>query len=263
MQCTEKGDGSLFSRSPFVEKRLPSPLSTAGEQEEQRLLRVEPILRLVEDDRGRTVHHLVRHLVAAVSGQAVHEQGVGSGVRHQRRIRPGKAGRRHAAAPSPTPGPWTSTRPCRPHRRSSRLPPDPTAPRGARRNGPRARLRDRPTRGARTRVARPHGPSTPRASTRGRARWPRCCHRRRTPGCGRPATPRFGKRQRVGQGLARMLFVGERVDDVQARRRAGEPHELRLLERADDDGRHPALEVVRHVFDRLARSRAARPEAAR
>ena len=49
-----------------------------------------------------------------------------------------------------------------------------------------------------------------------------------------------------------MLLVGQRVDDVQARRRGGELLEHVLRERADDDGVDPALEVARDVGHRLA-----------
>ena len=43
---------------------------------ENALLRVEAVLGLVEDHRLRTVHDLVRHLLAAMGGQAMHEDGI-------------------------------------------------------------------------------------------------------------------------------------------------------------------------------------------
>jgi hypothetical protein len=49
-----------------------------------------------------------------------------------------------------------------------------------------------------------------------------------------------------------VLFVGERVDDVQAARGAGERLDLRLPERPDDERGNPALEVARNVLQRLA-----------
>ncbi len=62
----------------------------------------------------------------------------------------------------------------------------------------------------------------------------------------------FGQRQAVGQRLAGMLFVGQRVDDAQPRRGVGESLETRLRERADDRSGDPALEVAGDVGDGLA-----------
>ena len=59
-------------------------------------------------------------------------------------------------------------------------------------------------------------------------------------------------RQAVGQRLTRVFFVGERVDDPQPRRGGGERFEARLRVGADHRAVHPALEVARHVLDRLA-----------
>ena len=60
------------------------------------------------------------------------------------------------------------------------------------------------------------------------------------------------QREQVGHGLARVLFVGQRVDHVQTRRGGGELLEDLLRERADDNRIHPALEVARDVGRRLA-----------
>ena len=49
-----------------------------------------------------------------------------------------------------------------------------------------------------------------------------------------------------------MLFVGQRVDDAQPRRRVGEGFEPCLREGADHGAVHPALEVAGDVVDRLA-----------
>ena len=49
-----------------------------------------------------------------------------------------------------------------------------------------------------------------------------------------------------------MLFVGERVDDAQTRSGGGEGFEPRLGIGADHGAMHPALEIARHVLDRLA-----------
>src|SRR5512145_30649 len=47
----------------------------AEELEDDRLLRVQPVLRLVERDRPRAVEHGVGDLLPAVRGQAVHDEG--------------------------------------------------------------------------------------------------------------------------------------------------------------------------------------------
>jgi hypothetical protein len=47
---------------------------------------VEPVLRLVEDDRLRAVHHRVRDFLVPVRGQAVHEKRVGLGAGHELRV---------------------------------------------------------------------------------------------------------------------------------------------------------------------------------
>src|SRR5213592_2573664 len=60
--------------------RLPAPpsrvtlLAHAGEPAHDRLLHVEAILGLVEDHRLRAVEHGVRDLLAAVGGEAVHDE---------------------------------------------------------------------------------------------------------------------------------------------------------------------------------------------
>ena len=64
--------------------------------------------------------------------------------------------------------------------------------------------------------------------------------------------PALGQRLHVGQRLARMLFVAERVDDVQLRRDLGDLVQPLLAERADHHRVDPALEVAGHVVDRLA-----------
>jgi hypothetical protein len=62
----------------------------------------------------------------------------------------------------------------------------------------------------------------------------------------------LAQRQHVGQRLARMLLVGQRIDDVKARSGGREPGQPILAERAHDQAREPALEVARDVFERLA-----------
>ena len=65
-------------------------------------------------------------------------------------------------------------------------------------------------------------------------------------------SPSLDQRLHVGQRLARMLFVAERVDDVQLRRDLGDLMQPLLPERADHDRVDPALEVAGDVVDRLA-----------
>ena len=70
----------------------------------------------------------------------------------------------------------------------------------------------------------------------------------------RPEPEPLAKREEVGDGLARMFFVGERVHHVQAPRRGGEFLEHLLRERPDDDPVDPSLQITGHVGDRLAAS---------
>ena len=116
------------------------------------------------------------------------------------------------------PGPSTPRRRCRPRRRRRRRS---TRIVGDRRSSRRdARRRATPSTtdcgssypaGDATRTCTPeHRPRRARATPR------RCCRRRRTSACGPASDPEpLPQRQHVGQRLARMLLVGERVDDVQ------------------------------------------------
>src|SRR5205809_838652 len=67
--------------------RLPAPpsrvtlLAHAGEPAHDRLLHVEAILGLVEDHRLRAVEHGVRDLLAAMGGEAVHDERARAGER--------------------------------------------------------------------------------------------------------------------------------------------------------------------------------------
>ena len=58
--------------------------------------------------------------------------------------------------------------------------------------------------------------------------------------------------QHVGDGLAGMLLVGQRVDDAKGRRGGGEILQHLLRERTNDDGIHPAFQVLGHVLRGLA-----------
>ena len=65
-------------------RALLNALGTAEQHQQQCLLRVHAIFGLIEDDGLRAVEHCVRDFGVAVRGEAVHEDGVGLGVRHQR-----------------------------------------------------------------------------------------------------------------------------------------------------------------------------------
>src|SRR5579862_8458989 len=65
---------------------LGSPAVSVQAPRQNPLLRVQPVLGLVEHHRLRPVDHLVGDLLAAMGRQAVHEDGVGLGARHQPRI---------------------------------------------------------------------------------------------------------------------------------------------------------------------------------
>ena len=81
----------------------------------------------------------------------------------------------------------------------------------------------------------------------------RCCRRRRTRASGPSSDPELlAQRQHVRQRLARMLLVGQRIDDVQRAARPRRSREPLLRERADDRRPRPS-----------ARDCARRPRASR
>ena len=71
------GSAALFEALIVIDCH---PVEAPGEDA---LLRVQAVLGLVEHHRLRAVDHLVGHLLAAVGGQAVHEDRVGLGLGHQ------------------------------------------------------------------------------------------------------------------------------------------------------------------------------------
>src|SRR3990172_2827467 len=73
------------------ESRTVSQIATLAvllpkDQRQRSLLRVQPVLRLVEHHRLRPFHHFRRHLLAAVGRQVVHEDRVRLRQRHHRRV---------------------------------------------------------------------------------------------------------------------------------------------------------------------------------
>src|ERR1700733_8463655 len=78
---------NIRGQAPNLRSPLPAerPASTAvGVQApgQNPLLRMQPVFGLVEHPRMRTVDHLVGDLLAAVCGQAMHEDGVRLGPGH-------------------------------------------------------------------------------------------------------------------------------------------------------------------------------------
>ena len=65
-------------------------------------------------------------------------------------------------------------------------------------------------------------------------------------------TPVLADRHHVRQRLTRMFLVAERVDDAQHRCRRGERGQLVVRVGPDDERLDPALEIPRHVLQRLA-----------
>ena len=59
--------------------------------DEQGLLRVQAVLGLIEDHRDRRLDHFVADLLAAMRGEAVHEERAGLGERHHALRSPGSA----------------------------------------------------------------------------------------------------------------------------------------------------------------------------
>src|SRR4051812_31248461 len=66
------------------------------------------------------------------------------------------------------------------------------------------------------------------------------------------AAPSLDHRQDVGERLARMLLVAQRVDDAQPGRGGREQLDAALRERPNHRGEDPSLEVAGDVFDRFA-----------
>src|SRR6516162_7611810 len=67
---------------------LPYHYGSAETPGEDSLLRVQPVLRFVPDDRLGTIDDPGRHLFTALCRQAMHEDGIGFGMRHQMLVDP-------------------------------------------------------------------------------------------------------------------------------------------------------------------------------
>ena len=69
---------------PILSPRARCAANFLIEQREQdRFLHVQPVFRLIEHDRAFRIHHAVRHFRSAMRRQAMHEDGVRSGLRKQ------------------------------------------------------------------------------------------------------------------------------------------------------------------------------------
>ena len=64
---------------PLVEDLAHAAARPAEQLDQQCLLDVQPVLRLLPDQATRSVHHGRGDLLAAMGGQAVHREGVGPG----------------------------------------------------------------------------------------------------------------------------------------------------------------------------------------
>ncbi len=217
-------------------------------------MRVQPVLRLVEHDRPRRVEHVGGHLFAAMGRQAVHEQRMGRGSGHQggvdlvlgKNLFP--------------PGRFLLAAHRRPDVRVDRI----DAGDGLRWAGERADLRA---------VARPshgvvdHAVGQLEAARRGDVERDATHHRGMCQRRGdvvpvadigdaaaTQRSPLLAQRQHVGQRLARMLLVAERVDDVQPRGRGGHHRNVLMRVRAHDEAMDPALEIAGDIVQRLARA---------
>ena len=73
-----------LGRAGFAAAGVGDALGSAEQHEQQSLLRVHAVFGLVEDDGLRAVEDGVGDFGVAMRGQAVHEDGVGRGVGHQR-----------------------------------------------------------------------------------------------------------------------------------------------------------------------------------
>ena len=174
---------------------------------------MQPVLGLVEDGRLRAVHDLLGDLLAVVRGQAVQDERLLAGLAHELGVdavaRRGRAG----AARSRPPGPSTSRRRCRgrprrrPQRARRRVSSTEPPLRPARRATSTARS------AARSRRASPRRRACRRSPRRRAAMRRRCCRRRDRRAAAVERAAPLADRHQVGEDLARMGLVGQRVHD--------------------------------------------------
>src|SRR3990170_5716300 len=74
------------SPSRKVSYSLSSLLSISQQRHQDRLLKMETVLRLVIHDRARSIQHLVGDLFATVRRQTVHDEHIRLGPMDERRI---------------------------------------------------------------------------------------------------------------------------------------------------------------------------------
>ena len=157
------------------------PLGALLEQErEQRLLRVQPVLRLIEHHRRRALDHVADTSSPRCAGRQCMKIASGLGVRHQRVVHLVARERARAARRPRPPGPSTSRRRCRPRRRAAhRLARVREQLERSRRGGDARHLLAARASAARSRPARRRARSCPASRTRAPATSRRCCRRRR------------------------------------------------------------------------------------
>src|SRR5690606_8429603 len=80
------GKGSIADRWYRGRPKSRTGSKSAETPCENGLLGVQPVLRLVEHDRLRSIDDLVSHFLAAVSWEAMHEERFRLGLLHQRAV---------------------------------------------------------------------------------------------------------------------------------------------------------------------------------
>src|SRR5438876_2433037 len=222
------------------------------QRQDDRLLGVEPALRLVEGDRVRAVEHRVGDLLAPMGGQAVHDQHRGLREAHDRLVD------LVAAERLLTPRSLRLLSHARPHVGVDHVGPGRGLPRVLGDLDPAAE----PTR----RVPDPGGRLVAgRARDDGRGAEQRAQEDHGVAHVVTVADPcephradvdaPLPQREEVGERLTRVLGVGEPVDYGDGRV-AGERLDRRVRVDARGDTVYPAREVPRHVRNRLARAQA-------
>ena len=212
-------------------KRDYAPVELSQQREQKRLLAVQPVLGLIEDHRHRRLEDVGRDFFVTVGRQAVHERGAIARMPHHRH---GHLIAVECALPLRGFG-FLS------HRRpdvgvdgvgtSDRL--DGIAEQADLRPMTRHlhRLLDHARRQL---VALGRCDVKRRAqhdARRAPATWRRCFRRRQTPPCGRPFAPDLLQRLQVGERLAGMLGVAQRIHHVQPRRGLCELEQRRVMRR--------------------------------
>src|SRR5688572_27077467 len=247
-RMTEVSSPPEYARTTFFASGI---VEGASQQlEDHGLLRVQPVLGLVEHDGARAVQHRVGDLLAAVRGQAVHDDRGGPGEAHQRVVELVAAERL----------PPLLALGLLPHAHPHVGIEDVGAGRGVLGVGGQlqapAQLADR-RHHARVglvagRARHDHGDAEQRAGQHQRVADVVAVADPGQPGLGQ-VDAALPQREVVRQRLARVLEIAEPVDD-RHRRVAGQAFHGRMRVHARGDPVDPAREVARDVGHRLARA---------